>query len=821
MIRIDVHTITNVIEIMIGSIKKMFLACLLTVLIIGTANSQSTNVNPASVNVEALSDAQIEKLISEMEKNGMSLEEAMALARARGASQLQIDQMVKKINEYKSGKRNGKVKVDELEEETVPEEEFSEKVEFEATEKNKGVFGFQFFNSENLSFEPTMDVPVSESYSLGIGDEVNIAVYGASQQNYQLTVQKNGAVTIPDLGPVHVYGISFLEAEKKIKNRLVSIYNGMGGDRPNTFAEVSMGSLKGVKVNVIGEVNSPGTYSLPATASAFNALYLAGGPNENGSFRAIDVLRDGKLVCSVDVYAYLIDGKTQNNIQLRDQDVVLVRPYAKRVKVAGEFKRTGLFEAQKEETVADLLRFAGGFTDKAYTHRLELYRNNTRTLSFKGVSSDQYNQVQLMNGDSLVAGMLTERFENRVSIDGAVYRPGNYELTEGLQLSELIKKAEGLREEAFMERGVITRKLEDMSLKAVSFSVRDVVNGTIDFELQKEDRVQISSIFDMREARTVEIIGEVQFSGTYAWAENLRIGDLIFQAGGFKEEAEVAGIEVSRVLDYTETSELTKSLLHTFQFSLNRNLKLNPQDEAFLLQPFDKVYVRRAPGYRPQGFATIQGEVKYAGDFGITRKDEKISDIIRRAGGITPEAYVKGASLRRRIELSEAEYQAKLAIAAQDSTMTGEEIEKVSYQIVGIDLTAILANPGAVGNLQVQAGDQILVPSKLETVMVSGSVLSPVAHTFTQKKKLKDYVSGSGGFAERAKKGKVYVLYANGTTQATKCGLFGRRFPKVEPGCEIIVPEKPEVDKAGQASKWLAIASTFATLITAIAVATR
>jgi len=806
---------------MIQSLRKFLIAGLFAVIFIANASAQNTNINPASVDVKALSDAQIEKLISEMEKNGMSLEEAMALARARGASQLQIDQMVERIKEYKSGKRNGNVDVEEEEEELIPDENFSEKKEFQATKKNTNIFGFHFFNSENLSFEPNVNVPVSENYSLGVGDEVNISVYGASQQDYQLMVQKSGAVMIPDLGPVNVYGITFKEAKEKIKGRLLSIYNGMGGDRPNTFADISLGSLQGVNVNVIGEVNLPGTYSLPATASVFNALYLAGGPNENGSFRSIDVIRDGKLVSSVDVYAYLIDGNTQANIQVRDQDVVLVRPYIKRVKVEGEFKRTGLFEAQKDETVADLLRFAGGFTDKAYTHRLELYRNNTRSLSFKSVSADQYRDVLLMNGDSLVAGMLTERFENRVSIDGAVYRPGNYELAEGLKLSDLIKNAEGLKEEAFMERGVITRKKEDMSLESISFSVRDVVNGVNDVDLQREDRVQISSIFDMREARTVEIAGEVQFAGTYAWAENLRIGDLIFQAGGFKEEAEVTGIEVSRVLDYSEIGELTKSLLHTFQFSLDRNLKLNSEDEAFLLKPFDRVYVRRAPGYRPQGVASIQGEVKYAGDYGITRKDEKISDIILRAGGLTPEAYVKGASLRRRIELSEAEYQAKLALAAQDTTMSKLDVEKAKYQVVGIDLQSILARPGGIGDLQLQDGDQIFLPSKLETVMVSGSVLSPVAHTFTQKKKLKDYVNSSGGFSQRAKKGKVYVLYANGTTQATKGGLFGRRFPKVEPGCEIIVPEKPEVDKAGQASKWLAIASTFATLITAIAVATR
>ncbi len=800
----------------------MLLLVLFSFLFLGTASSQSSNVSASSVNVEAMSDAQIEKIIAKMDANGMSLEEAISLARARGASQTQIDQMVAKINAYKSGARTTAATNSDSganEESLSDEVQVSTKEVVDASAKNRNTFGYHFFNSENLSFEPSTSVPVSESYSLGIGDEVNIAVYGASQQTYQLSVQKSGSISIPDLGPVYVYGIAFGEAKEKIKNRLISIYNGMSGDRPNTFVDISMGSLKGVKVNVIGEVNLPGTYSLPATASAFNALYLAGGPNENGSFRAIDVLRDGKLLTSIDVYVYLIDGNTQNNIQLRDQDVILVRPYLNRVKIAGEFKRTGLFEAKKDETVADLLRYAGGFTDRAYTHRLELYRNNTRTLSFKDVPADQFSQVQFMNGDSLVAGALSERFENRVSIGGAVYRPGNYELTENLMLSDLIKEADGLKEEAFMERGVITRKMKDMSLKAISFSLVDMLNGSYDIALQKEDRIQISSKFDMREARTVEIVGEVQFPGTYAWADKLKIGDLVFQAGGFKENAEVSGIEVSRVLDENEISKLTNSLLHTYQFSLDRDLKFDAETESFELKPFDKVYVRRAPGYRPQGVVSLQGEVLFAGDFGISRKDEKISDIINRAGGVSPEAYVRGASLRRKIVLSEVEYQAKLALVAQDSTMKKEDVDREEYQIVGIDLADILAHPGQGGDLEVHAGDQIFVPSKMETVMVSGAVLSPVAHTYTTKKKLKEYIFNSGGFAQSAKKGKVYVLYANGTTEATKSGLFARHYPKVEPGCEIIVPKKPEVDKAANASKWLAIASTFAALITAIAVA--
>ncbi|WP_421919712.1 SLBB domain-containing protein [Marinifilum sp.] len=807
---------------------RLFRKSLLMILAFSTCllgvEAQNTNINPATVNVNALSEQQIEKIISEMEKNGMSLEEAMALARARGASQMQIDQMAQRIRDYKLNKQSGAEGVGSVRKSSNGSTtivEVSPKKTFKATKKNKEIFGFQFFNSENLSFAPNVDVPVSDSYALGIGDEVNISVYGASQQTYVLSVQKNGSIVIPDLGPVNIYGLSFADASKKIKSRLISIYNGMKGDQPNTFADVSLGALKGVKVNVIGEVNLPGTYSLPATASVFNALYLAGGPNENGSFRVIDLIRDGKVINSVDVYAYLVDGQTQNNVQLRDQDVVMVRPYVNRIKVAGEFKRTGLFEAKDGEFVADILRYAGGFTHKAYTHRLDLYRNNTRTLSFVDVSADQYAEITLMNGDFIKAGAITERYENRINISGAVYRPGDYQLTEGMKLSELIAKAEGLKEEAFLERAVITRKKDDLSLEAISFSVRDVVSGKADIELQREDRVQISSIFDLREARTVEIVGEVQFPGTYAWAENMKIADLIFQAGGFLENAEVSSVEVSRVLDYNETKELSKSLLHTFQYGLDRNLKLDAEGAAFTLNAFDKVYIRRAPGYRPQSNVNVRGEVMYAGDYGITRKDEKVSDVIRRAGGITPEAYVKGASLRRRIELTDAEYQAKLAIAMQDTTMNPGDVEKVKYQIVGIDLPKIMSQPGCVEDLHVLNGDQLMVPSKLETVMVSGSVLNPVAHTYINKKKAKDYILGSGGFAQRAKKGKVYVLYANGTTAATKGGLLGRRFPRIEPGCEIIVPEKPEVDKAANASRWLAIASTLASLVTAIAVATR
>lgn len=803
---------------MIQVFRRSFLLSLVLLASLAGVNAQSTTVNPATVDVNSLSDAEIDKIVAKMATTGMSTEEAVALARTRGASQVQIDQILQRINDTKVQKQAGGGELGAISQEDA----LSKKEKIEPTEKARNIFGFHFFNSENLSFSPNVNVPVSESYTLGIGDEVHIAVYGASQKNYGLFVRKNGSVMIPDLGPVYVYGLSFKEASKKIKSRLISIYSGMKGNNPNTFADISLGALQGIKVNVIGEVNLPGTYSLPATASAFNALYLAGGPNENGSFRVIDLIRDGKIITSVDVYAYLVDGKTQKNVQLRDQDVILVRPYVNRIKVVGEFKRTGLFETKTEETVADLLRYTGGFTNKAYTHRLALYRNNSRSLSFKDVEANQYTKIKLINGDEIHAGAITERFDNRIRIVGAIYRPGDYQLKEGMKISDLIEKAEGLKPEAFMERAILTRKKEDLSLEAISFSLKDVLNGKENIDLQREDQIQISSVFELREARTVEIIGEVQFPGTYAWAENMKIADLVFQAGGFKESAGVNSVEISRQLNYEETKTTTNSLLHTFEYNLDRNLKLDAEGETFLLKAFDKVYVRRAPGYRNSQIVSIGGEVKYAGQYAISKKDEKISDLIERAGGLTSEAYVKGASLIRRLRLSEAEYQAKLGISRQDTT-ENINVEEFYDKTVGVDLQKIMKNKGGLHDLRLQDGDRLLIPSELGTVKVSGSVLNPVLHAFSENTSAKNYINQSGGFSQYAKKNKAYVLYANGVAK-TKRGFLFKRFPKIEPGCEIIVPKKPvlsEAERTERTSKWLAITSTLAGLITTISVVSR
>ncbi len=806
---------------MIRLLKPIFI---FTLFIVFSQIVVAQNINATSVSVSKMSDAQIQKIVDEMNKKGLGVEEAIMMARAKGASETQIVYMRQRIIELKSGTHDKNKVALGNNYQVESNNDLSEKVALSDTimrQQGAKIFGFHFFNSDKLSFAPSVNMPISDSYSIGAGDEILINVYGASQQTYNLLVQANGSVYISDIGPVQVAGLPFSEVQAKIKSRLIAIYSGMKGDQPSTFVDVSAGQLKAITVNVIGEANIPGTYTLPATASVFNALYLAGGPNEKGSFRQIDLLRDGKVVSHVDVYSYLIDGKTQSNIQLRDQDVILIRPYQNRIKVAGEFKRQAWFEAKKDEKLSDILRYAGGFSEDAYTHRVELYRNNTRTMSFKDVLAEDFVSTTLMNGDSIVAGKVVNRFENKVNITGAVYRPGNYEMTEGLMLSQLIEKAEGVKEEAYMERGVITRKKKDFTFESLSFSLRDILNGKTDIALHKNDKIQISSIFDLREARTVEIVGEVQFPGTYAFADNLKLSDLIYMAGGFLEQAEVSAVEVSRVLNKNEIEAITDRLSNSFQFPVDRDLRMTREDAAFVLNAFDKVYVRRAPGYRPQAVIKVYGEVVYAGDFGLLTKGEKISDVLMRAGGLTPQAFAEGASLRRSRTMSDAEYAAKLAIVKQDPTMSETEVKRDVYDIVGIDLVKILKDPGGIEDLQLQDGDQLFIPEELQTLKVSGAVLNPVALTFENNKNLKKYVRSSGGFSQNAKKGKVYVVYANGTAESTRGGLLWRRYPHLRPGCEIVVPEKPEVDRASQASKWVAITSAIVSMFTAIAIAAK
>ncbi|WP_282039739.1 SLBB domain-containing protein [Saccharicrinis aurantiacus] len=772
-------------------------------------NVVSQDIDPATVDVGALSDDQIQRIITEMDSRGIPEQEAMALAKARGMSDAQILQLQQRIQEHKLN-GGGSSQVSELPEPKVFEEgEVSSKEKKEPTVvEEKKLFGYAFFNTDKLTFEPNATAPISPSYLIGLGDVIVIDVWGNSQMGYQLTVDQNGNVSIPEIGQVMIGGMSFEDAERKIKSKLNRIYADLSSDNPKTFASVSIAQIRAVSVNVIGEASSPGTYIVPGTASVFSALYLAGGPSENGSFRDIKLIRDEKVIQNIDIYDYLIKGKADNNVTLRDGDVIIIEPYRQRIIIEGQFKRTGLFETKKGETVTDVVEYAGGFNENAYTHRLELYRKNGRDQEFIDVLEDNYSKIELANGDSIVAGKVLNRFQNIVAITGAVYRPGNYEITEGLTLSKLIENADGLREDAFLERGVITRLAKDFTLTSISFDVADVVNGEVDFDIQKDDNISISSIHDLREFRTVEIYGEVKEPGPFNYKEGMTLSDIVYESGGFLESASEAFIEVARRLGKEEEATLTDKVSQVYQKQISRDLKLLGNDGDFELQPFDKIFIRQLPGFAEQSVVTLSGEIAYSGQYALTTHKDRVSDLIARCGGFSPNAYPKGAMLTRQIEKDTKNVMLKDELISRSTDVKSTSLD---FEVVGISLDEIMKNPGGKDDVFLLDGDEIFVPRKSQVVKVTGEVLNPISSTYTKGRKLKKYISGAGGFAVQAKKNKVYVVYPNGTASDTKSFLGIRKYPKLEPGAEVIVPTRP-VRNAASVAAWVGILSSLATL---------
>ena len=772
--------------------------------------------NAASVNVNNLSDQQIQQIVTEVNARGLTIDQAAQMAQMQGATPTQIDQLKRRIQELNFSKGNSisNPAAQSAQTKTATREVFSEKAVVKASPEVKRIFGFQLFNSENLTFEPPVNIPTPQNYVLGIDDELAISIWGASQQTYQLSIETNGAINIPDIGPVYVSGMEFAKAKELIKRRLIAIYRGMEGASPNTYAEVSISNLRSIKINVIGEVMVPGTYTLPSTASAFNALYLSGGPNENGSFRNIQIIRDNKTIKIIDVYDYLINANMQGNIQLREQDVIYIPTYQKRVEATGAFKRTGIFELTEKENLSDLIRYLGGFTDQAFKAQLSLTRITDSEKKVIDISQSIYDSFVPNNGDVIVASAIIERYENRVNISGAVFRPGTYELTDGLKLSGLIKKAQGVTENYFSNRGLIFRLQNNLAPMTLSFNVDDVLKGSNDILLQREDRVVIQNIASMREKRTVQILGEVQNPGEFDFSDNMTLKDLIFKAGGFTEAASESFIELARRHNYTESNQVTDELVKLYQFNIDRELNLEHKGDTLHLQPFDYIYVRKAPSYHQQRTVYISGEVQYPGAYSIGSKKERVSDLVIRAGGLMPDAFVKGARMKRANKLVSE----KLEIIRNN--LPDSLLHKAERQIQGdlleLRLEEILNKPGTALDYVLKEGDQIIIPEVSQEVRISGEVLNPIGMAFQSGKGMKYYVNRSGGFSDNAQKRKSFVTYSDGTTQVTH-SFFWRMYPTIEPGSQIIVPQKPEKHRVDQSGKWLGIASTMATIAIAIA----
>ena len=686
-------------------------------------------------------------------------------------------------------------------------------------EPQKQIFGRNIFNNKELSFEPALNIATPQNYRLGPGDEVIVDIWGASQNTIQETISPDGEIIIEGLGPVYLTGMTIKEANSYLQSELSKIYSNVSYGGEESGIRLSLGQIRTIQVNVMGEVENPGTYTLSSFASVFHALYQAGGMNEIGTMRSVKVYRANKLVSTLDIYDYILNGKMEGDIRLMDDDMIVVGTYDCLVNIAGKVKRPMFYEMKKEESVGTLLEYAGGFTGDAYTKNVRLIRKSGREYQIYNVDELDFNVFKLMDGDSLNIDSVIPRFSNMVEIKGAVYRPGMYQIDGRVNtVKQLIKIADGLMGDAFVNRGVLHRKREDLSLEVISVDVKGILNGsTPDITLHKEDVLMIPSIYDIQEERVLTIYGEIAYPGTYVYAANTTLEDLIIQAGGLKEAASTVRVDVSRrIKDADAVSSLTETA-KTYSFSLRDGFVVEGEN-SFILEPFDEIYVRRSPGYHEQQNVKIEGEVLFAGTYVLSKKNYRLSELIKAAGGLTDEAYIKGARLERQMTDEE---QVRMKAALRMSKLGGKdsiEVDKLdlgtSYN-VGIRLDEALSNPGGEADIVLRENDRIVVPQYLNTVKINGEVMYPNTVAYTNGKKVKHYIEQAGGYTENARKRRAYVVYMNGTIAKAKGG--GKSV--VQPGCEIIVPSKPE-GKGLSLPEILSIGTSTASIATMIATIT-
>jgi len=772
-----------------------------------TTNAQQSDLS--SIKVDKLTDGQIKQFLSRGKTTGMSIQELEAEAISRGMSYDEVLKLRERITALDMG-----------EEKTVGQGDVEErKISFEIDTKSPtqaqlddvDIFGSNLFKRKNLTFEPSLNIPTPTDYQLGAGDVLNIEVWGASQSSFKLKISPEGQILVPNLGPIQVSGLNIDKASALIINRLSSIYSGLKGSTPNTFAQVTLGNIRSIKVNVTGDAYMPGTYTLPAFATVFNALYYAGGPGGNGTYREIKVMRSGNIAANVDLYTFLLKGETSQNIRLQDEDLIFIAPYKNRVTLAGEVIRPATYELREHETMANLIEYAGGFSSNAYFKQLVVNRKTESERQLLNLESVLFSSFQLKNGDMIKVGEILERYENRVTIRGAVFREGEFAQTEGMTLTDLIDRAEGLREDAFTSRIAIYRQKDNLEIEVLEVNLDDITrNSNADIVLQREDLVVISSALELQQKRTVRIVGQVQDPGTFAYAENLTLGELIRKAGGFNEAASLARIDVARRIKNPTALKTEDIITKIYSFALDKDLTIGNLGASFNIEPFDIVFVRPSPVYKAQTLTTAEGEFMFPGSYAITRKDERISDLVARAGGVTDQAYLDGATLLRRVDRLQRERLERIEdLEKSEDLIIDENLE--THQTIGIDLQQILNKPGGIDDLILHEGDILRIPLNLQTVRLNGELLNPVTTRYKKNTSLRSYISQAGGFSDNARKAKVFVIYANGSVDRTRNFVFFKVYPRVEPGAEIIVPKKPERDGISM-QETLAISSSLSSI---------
>ena len=667
-----------------------------------------------------------------------------------------------------------------------------------ADSKNQ-VFGRNIFNNEKLTFEPGSNLPTPANYLLGPGDEIIIDIWGSSEVTIQKTISPDGFINIESLGMIQLSGMTIEQATEHLRKKMEQTHAGINGENATSHFKVSLGKSRTIQVNIMGEVAVPGTYRLSAFSTVFHAIYSAGGMSEIGSLRNIMLNRNGKTIAQFDIYDFILNGKTRNDIRLQEGDVIIVPTYETLVSMEGNVKRPMKYEMKADEPLSTLLKYAGNFASNAYTRSLKVIRQNGRELQVFTVEDMDYSVFKLKDGDVVTAEAVLKRYENKLEIKGAVYRPGIYQFGGQLNtVKQLIEKADGLMGDAFLGRAVLHREREDLTREIIQVDLKNIMNGTKpDIALQRNDVLYIPSIHDISEIGKIDIFGEVAKPGKYVYADNMTLEDLVIQAGGLLETASTVKVDVSRRIKNNNYNgkEALSEIGTMFSFSLKDGFVVDGE-QGFVLEPYDQVYVRKSPGYKEQVNVSIEGEVLYGGTYALTSKSERLTDLVKKAGGATQFAYVKGAKLMRKANEEESKRTKEIIDLMRRNNPSEEplDLEMDSMFSVGIDLQKALAAPGSDADVVLREGDKLIVPEITNTVKINGAVMLPNTVAYQKGKSVSYYIGQAGGFANGAKRTKAFVIYMNG--QVAKVSGASKKL--IEPGCEIIVPMK---DKS-KAARW-------------------
>ena len=785
-------------------IRKILFFLLLSVGFSLPLSAQVQNLNLeqlAYINVDQLSDEQIQSFWEKAQAQGYSITDLETAARVKGVPVSQITKLRQRIMSLSTSVKK-KTTTTPSNKPTSSEQEIFGRTEKEYQRdslqpiKKSRVFGYDFFQNPKISFAPTINVPTPESYIINTGDELLVEVWGAAESSTTQKVDNQGNIILPMVGKVHVGGLNFVEAKARINTALRKIYAGISapeGSYAKVYTGVSIANIRTVKVNIIGEVEAPGTYSLSALSTVINALYASGGPTENGSFRNIQVVRGGKTIAHLDIYNFLLKGSQEGNINLNDQDVIIVPPYKNQVEVIGFVKREGIYEIKEGEKLSSLVDYFGGFKSNAYKDIMVVERIVGAKREVKEVPFSDAGKFAMQGGDKLLVHKLSDIYHNRISITGAVYQPGNYAYSEGMTVLDLIDKAAGVREEAYLNRAILFRSIDHVDKQRLNFSLKDLLEKKQTIALQPNDSLHIYGRDSLIAKPMVRIEGAVRKPQKFAYAKGLYPADLIIMAGGFIEGADQTQVQVARQLNDANFKTISK----VYTVSLSKE-----GGDSIALEPNDIVTVRYEKGYVPQQVVKIEGEVSFPGFYAILTKEERISSLIERSGGLAPYAYVEGATLVRKKDKNEKDDKAqekqlkKLKKTDKDLTLieTKEEenTPEASEYRVGINLKKIMENKNSYQDLVLKDGDVLIIPSEKQTVEVKGLVLAPSLVRYEKGKSTRSYINSAGGFSDNAQKKSVYVVYANGDVKGTSRFLFFRSYPKVAPGALVIVPETPE-----------------------------